>query len=128
MPKPLISMLVSVVLALTAGPALADEAPSTGLIEQLVLANKLIALGDARKDPLLLIAAARIQKNLDNQAIAAPAADTATRSLLDRARQYAGNRKDLIGLVDDIAAQKSKSYYFDCAEPQNRPCGKAILY
>lgn len=128
MPKPLISVLAGFLMALTAGPGLANDAPSAGLIEQLALSNKLIALGDARKDPLLLIAAARIQKTLDNQAIAALVADTATRSLLDRARQYAGNRKDLIGLVDDIAAQKSKSYALDCAEPQYRPCGKAILY
>lgn len=128
MSKPIISMLASVLLALIAAPSLADDAPSAGLIEQLELANKLIALGDARKDPLLLIAAARIQKSLDNQAIAAPAADAATRSVLDRARLYAGNRKDLIGLADDVAAQKSKGHALDCFEVQNRPCGKAILY
>ncbi len=128
MPKSLISMLAGALLALSAGPGLADDTPSAGLIEQLALANKLIALGDARKDPLLLIAAARIQKGLDDQAIAAPAADAATRAVLDRARSYANNRKDLIGLVEDVAAQKSKGYAFDCAEPQNRPCGKAILY
>ena len=121
-------MLAGALLALSAGPGLADDTPSAGLIEQLALANKLIALGDARKDPLLLIAAARIQKGLDDQAIAAPAADAATRAVLDRARSYANNRKDLIGLVEDVAAQKSKGYSFDCAEPQNRPCGKAILY
>lgn len=128
MPKPLIPLLFSVLLALTAGPSLAEDTPSAGLIEQLALANKLIALGDAHKDPLLLIAAARIQKGLDNQAITATAADASIRSVLDRARAYAGNRKDLIGLVDDIAAQKSKSYSLDCAEPQYRPCGKAILF
>jgi hypothetical protein len=124
----MISMLTSVLLVLIAAPSLADDAPSAGLIEQLELANKLIALGDARKDPLLLIAAARIQKSLDNQAIAAPAADAATRSVLDRARLYAGNRKDLIGLADDVAAQKSKGHALDCFEVQSRPCGKAILY
>lgn len=127
MPKSMISMLVAVLLGLTAGPSLAEDQPSVGVIEQLALANKLVALGDARKDPLLLIAAARIQKRLDNDGIAAPA-DVATRSVLDRARHYAGNSKELIGLIDDVAAQKSKGLVLDCADPQYRPCRKELLY
>ncbi len=127
MTKQLLSILTGVVLALTAGTALAEDTPSAGLIEQVALANRLIALGDARKDPLLLIAAARIQKGLDNQAIALPVADASIRSVLDRARHYAGKRKDLIGLADDIAAQKTKSHTLDCAEPLYPPCGKSLV-
>lgn len=127
MNKQLLSLLTGVVLTLTAGTALAEDPPSAGLNEQVALANRLIALGDARKDPLLLIAAARLQKGLDNQAIVLPAADTSIRSVLERARQYAGKRKDLIGLVDDVAAQKTKSHTLDCAEPLYPPCGKSLV-
>ena len=51
-----------------AGPGLAEDGPSAATIEQLALANKLIALGDARKDPVLLIAAAKLQKSLSTEA------------------------------------------------------------
>lgn len=128
MPKPYLALLAGLLLALNAGSGLADDGPSAAVIEQLALANKLIALGDARKDPLLLIAAARLQKGLDRETIAAPAADTATGAVLERARQYAGARKDLIGLADDIAASRSKGYHLDCADLQHSPCVKSILY
>lgn len=127
MPKQLFSILAGVTLALTAAPSLAEGANPSGLIEQLALANRLIALGDAHKDPLLLIAAARIQKGIDNQNISVPTVDVSTKSVLDRARQYAGNRKDLIGMADDVAAHKSKAHTLDCAEPHLPPCGKTIF-
>lgn len=127
MHKSTTSLLVAALLGLTAGHCLAEDTPSVNVIEQLALANKLVALGDARKDPLLLIAAARIQKGLDDTASAAPT-DVSTRSVLERARHYAGSRKDLIGLIDDVAAQKSKGFALDCADPQYRPCRKELLY
>ncbi len=86
-----------------------DAAPSPAVIEQMDLANKLIALGDARKDPLLLIVAAKLQKSLGAESASAPAQSGATDDVLDRAKKLSAGRKDLVGIADDVAAAKSKS-------------------
>jgi hypothetical protein len=93
--------------------ALAEEAkkdalPSPAVIEQVDIVNKLIALGDARKDSVLLIAAAKLQKSLGAEAASTPTQSTATTDVLERAKQFASGRKDIIGIADDVAAQKSK--------------------
>jgi len=90
------------------------------VVEQLDVANKLIALGDARKDPILLIAAAKLQKSLSPEAAGNPAQSTATNDVLDRAKKLASGRKDLIGLADDVAAQKTKGGYIDAVSGQYR--------
>lgn len=84
------------------------------VVAQLNMANKLIALGDARKDPLLLIAAAKIQKNLGVESADLPPQDNATKSVLERAKSLSAGRKDLIGIIDDILAMRSKSSREDC--------------
>lgn len=70
----------------------AEEAPpglNPAEISQVNLANQLITLGDARKDPLLLLAAAQLQKTLSPEA-AAPSADShGTSDVLARAKDYA---------------------------------------
>ncbi len=77
-------------------------------IEQMDLANKLIALGEARKDPLMLIVAAKLQKTLGQEMATLPKQGMETSAVLESARKYAAGRKDLIGLADDVAAEKSK--------------------
>lgn len=111
----------------------ADEAKQgSGLtpevVEQLAVANKLIALGDARKDPLLLIAAAKLQKSLGAEAVSSPSQSRATGDVLERAKKLAVGRKDLIGIADDVAAAKSKSYRSDCMGFQHGACNEAVLY
>ena len=126
--------LVGCVLALNADYSVAEEAVhpasaySPAVIEQLAMANKLIALGDARKDPLLLIVAAKIQKSLDADVGNTQAHSTMIEDVLDRAKKYAGIRKDLVNIADDIAAMRSKSYRSDCAGFQRGPCNEAVLY
>lgn len=91
-----------------------NPALSAEVIAQTNLANKLIALGDARRDPLLLIAAAKVQKSLgSNSEQEAGAHELDTRSILERARAYANGQSDLIGLIDDVAAMKSKGFEFN---------------
>lgn len=101
-----------------------DKATEAGLtpavVEQMDVANKLIALGDARKDPVLLIAAAKLQKSLSAVAAGTPAQSTATNDVLDRAKKLAAGRKDLIGLADDVAAEKTKGGYIDAVSGQYR--------
>lgn len=101
---------------LLCGAAGAEESSviSPDVISQRNLANKLVALGDARKDPLLLIAAAKIQKNLDlppGQACCEHPVDV--QAILERARKYANGRSDIVGLADDVAVMKFKGFEFD---------------
>ncbi len=122
----LIAVLAGSVLVMNLGVALAaEEKPVEGgltpaVVEQIDVANKLIALGDARKDPVLLIAAAKLQKSLSAEAAGSPAESTATNAVLERAKKLAAGRKDLIGLADDVAAQKTKGGYIDAVSGQYR--------
>jgi len=84
-----------------------------------VLADQLAVEGDRNKDAMSLITAARIQAQLglrtgkDDKTTqgkpdpkarpAGPARDMTVNGLLERARQYAGGRKDLIALADEVA-------------------------
>jgi hypothetical protein len=83
------------------------------------LADQLITYGDRNKDALALITAARIQNQIGVQFQKSerkhgrtppkdakgdkPGRDHATAASLERARQYAGGRKDLIALADEAA-------------------------
>lgn len=126
MKKQLIAVLAGGVLAMNLGVAMAgeDKAAEGGLtpavVEQLDVANKLIALGDARKDPVLLIAAAKLQKSLSTEAAGSPTQSTAPNEVLERAKKLAAGRKDLVGLADDVAAQKTKGGYIDATSGQYR--------
>ncbi len=91
-----------------AGESPAERVLSPAAIEQMDLANKLIALGEARKDPLMLIVAAKLQKTLGQEMASLPKQGMETSAVLESARKYAAGRKDLIGLADDVAAEKSK--------------------
>lgn len=116
MMKKLVSVVVGSVLVVSTGLAFAEGAKesapgvSPAVIEQMDIANKLIALGDARKDPLLLIVAAKLQKNFGAEAASTPTQSTATDEVLERAKKLSAGRKDLTGIADDVAAAKSKVY------------------
>jgi hypothetical protein len=125
MKKNLVTVVVGGLLVLNSGISFAEEAkkaeqaPSPAVIEQIDIANKLIALGDARKDPVLLIAAAKIQKTLGAEAASTPTQSTATADVLDRAKKLSSGRKDLTGIADDVAAQKSKGWSIDAVSGQS---------
>lgn len=112
-------ILATVTFGLLTGVALCradDTAPplTPAAIEQLNLANQLIAIGEARKDPLMLIVAAKLQKTAGMEMASLPKQGIEARELLEHAKKYAAGRKDLIGLADDVAAEKSKEYCKYC--------------
>ena len=121
-------LLASVLDIASAEEAKQDSGLTPAVVEQLMVANKLIALGDARKDPLLLIAAAKLQKSLGAEAASSPSQNTATKDVLERARKLAAGRKDMVGIADDVAAAKSKGYRSDCNDYQHGNCSEAVLY
>lgn len=80
------------------------------------LSAQLAQYGDKNKDPLAMVVAAQlqVQAGAEGKAIekkeegkptgeAKPILDVTAKGLLDRAKQYAGDRKDLIALADDVA-------------------------
>lgn len=106
--------LLAVSLSLAgAAPALAqdEEAIPPAALEQIHLAQRLADLGEARKDPVLLTAAARLMKTLDKDG-AAYGEPIDVKSALDKARSYAGENAELINLIDDIEAETDKGYYY----------------
>jgi hypothetical protein len=102
---------------------------SPAVIEQLNLSNKLIMLGDARKDTVLLIAGAKLKKNINvgadnNQQLQSVQTD----DVLIRAKKYAGSNKVMVNLVEDVIAMRSKSYRLDCNGFHHGPCNEAAIY
>lgn len=94
----------------------------TAAVELAALADQLATYGDRKKDAMALIMAAKLQAEVgvqagkqertagkgagkgDKKAGAAPQArDNSVAGLTARAKQYAGDRKDLIALADDVA-------------------------
>ena len=106
----LITLAAAAVLTLNAGAAWAqdEKALSPAVVQQLDLINRLVALGDARKDPLLLLAAASIQKSLGTSTEVLPAKSTAPDEIMARAKALSVGRKDLLDLAEDLGATKAK--------------------
>jgi hypothetical protein len=97
-------------LALQAGTALAQEKRdlSPALVQQLVLINRLVALGDERRDPVLLLAAASLQKSLGLGQDVLPSQSTDPDAVLARAKALAAGRPELQGIVEELASTQAK--------------------
>ena len=106
----LLSLAIAAFLSVNAGQALAQDEKglSPAVVQQLDLINRLVALGDARKDPILLLAAASMQKSLGTDAETLPAKSTAPDDILARAKALSVGRKDLLTMADDIGGTKAK--------------------
>ncbi len=129
------TLAAAMVLAIASGAAFAAEKGknvgatkkgANGADNRVVaqLAMQLAQYGDKNKDALALITAAKMQVQIGVQASTAvketakgeavqadagkKALDPTAKGLLDRAKQYAGDRKDLIALADDVAAAGSR--------------------
>lgn len=106
----LFSVLVGGVLALNAGAVLAQAKPAAAATDEMQMVNKLIALGDARKDPILLLAAASLQKSM-GEGTTLPAKGMGVDDVLTRAKSFAVGRPDLIGVADELATVKPKAQW-----------------
>jgi len=97
--------------------------PQTDAVARAALADQLARYGDANKDALSMIAAARILQQVGAQETKAdkqtegtgdPKAgkgaprDVTVNGMLDRAKQYAGGRKDIIAMADEAAKTGSR--------------------
>ena len=106
----LMTLAAAAVLAMNAGTALAQDEKglSPAMVQQLELVNRLVALGDARKDPLLLLAAASIQKNMGTDSASLPTQSTSPDDIVARAKGMAGGRKEITAIADEVSATKPK--------------------
>ncbi|MCW2314353.1 hypothetical protein [Rhodoferax antarcticus] len=96
----------------------AKPTASSQAVESLATAASLVRYGDAHKDALSLITAARIMSQVGSSDSKAEVvavnpgekkADKAsTEAILARAKQYAGSRADLVALANDVAASGSR--------------------
>lgn len=100
------------------GPKAQTVSPGAAAVADVAMARQLARLGEQRKDPVLLIAAARLlqesagkvtspdkpESSTGDGASTKPAVDTSAAALLASAKKLAGGRADLIALVDETAA------------------------
>lgn len=102
-------MAAGIVAAMLAGvtPASAQEkrALTPGIVQQLDLVSRLTNYGLERKDPLLLLAAARLSNTLAPEAAAAADALGADQ-LLAKAKEMGG--ADIDAMADAIASESSR--------------------
>ena len=110
MKSTLVALSAATLMAFHAGSALAQDEKglSPATVQQLELVNRLVALGDARKDPLLLLAAASIQKSMGTDSASLPTQSTAPEEVLARAKAMANGRKDIAAIADEVGATKPK--------------------
>ena len=104
----------SVLAAVLVLPAVAQEekAPSPAVIEQIQLATTLARYGEARKDPILLLAAAKIAKGLSPDTVPAAEALPTMDDLLNQATEYGEGDELVAGVIEDIKASQSKGYCY----------------
>jgi hypothetical protein len=116
--------------------------PSAQAAAQATLADQLVRYGDRAKDPLAMIVAARLMNEAGVQdekrdkkteggtaGGAAPAPrDNSAKAVLDRAKQYAGARKDLIALADDVAKSGSRGALGGPKRAQTEVNARALDY
>lgn len=96
----------------------AKPSASSQAVESLATAASLVRYGDANKDALSLITAARIMSQVGSSPSTAEvveakpgeakASKSSIEAILARAKQYAGARADLVALANDVSAASSR--------------------
>lgn len=111
-------MIRKSILALAALPFLAAPLSAEGLRDAM-LSKQLYDSGVARADPLLVIAAAKLRKELELERVDrapqgaqadmdSPAPHMGWQEMLATATELSGANEALLGLIDDIRAERSK--------------------
>lgn len=103
--------LTMFLVAAAAIPALAadeDAAPTPAMMEQVVMSEKLIAIGKERKDAILILAAIRLRSSLDGAAPAAADSLTSSEDAFAAAMDAAADDEALQEIVKDVEASGSR--------------------
>jgi hypothetical protein len=124
-----------------ADPAKRGSSPRTEAVAQAALADQIARHADRTKDVLAMIAAARllgqvsprtVKHEMKTEGAAKPTAggsnesrDTTVAALLARAKQYAGGRNDLNGVIEEVSRFVAKGKEDGPARVVNRIQGGA---
>lgn len=96
---------------LVAGPSAAEEQRITpAASEQVMMAERLAALAEARKDPLLMLAALRMRATLDDTAMPVPQGFSSTEELATRARALTEGDDAMAALLADVEAEAGRGW------------------
>jgi hypothetical protein len=108
--SPMKSLIAAAALSLaTALPLAAQDATMTVTqLADIATAERLIALGEARGEPLLILAALRLRATMGGAEPEGVAGMMEDEAALARARELAGGDEALTGLIDDVAAAGSR--------------------
>ena len=111
--KPLF-LAMSIAAAAATAPALAqeDKGITPGVTEQIMMAERLVSLGKARNDPMLLIAALRLRNNLSQDAMPPVEKFSSKEEILEAVNGMVEGRDDLKELIKDEASSSSRGYCY----------------
>ncbi|WP_299922079.1 hypothetical protein [uncultured Pelagimonas sp.] len=115
------SFLIAGVLALsTVVSVQAEEADLTPeAMAQITMSEQLMALGQARGEPVLILAAVRLRATLDGPSAAPNAAFTTHEDMIAAALKLAEGDEALSGVIEDVAAESSRRM---CIYARNGAC------
>lgn len=113
-------IIASILTISTTFAAHAQDAELTpGAMAQITMSEALLALGKARGEPMMILAAIRIRATLDGPSAATPPTFTSQDDMLAAAREAAAGDEALLGVIDDVAANSSRRM---CIYARNGVC------
>lgn len=86
---------------------------------EIALSENLIALGKARGEPMMILAAVRIRATLGGKSAALGDGFTSQEDAIAMAKKFAKGDDALIGVIDDVAAGSSRRM---CIYARNGVC------
>ncbi|WP_226779852.1 hypothetical protein [Oceaniglobus trochenteri] len=103
------TLLISSIISLSLlGPAMAQDSASPATMDEIAMSEKLIALGQARGEPLLVLAAIRLRATLGGETGAAGDTLTSREDAFALARELAGDDPAMAGIIDDAETEGSR--------------------
>ena len=94
-------------------PALAQNQTTTpAALEQIQLAATFARYGEARQDPILMLAAAKIAKEVSNEGAPAAASLPSMESMLAHATEYADGDPALTSQINELQSAAPKAYCY----------------
>lgn len=101
-------------------PAHADDADLTpAAMSQIAMSEALMAIGKARDEPLMILAAVRLRATLDGPIASTGTSLTSQEDMIAAAKKAAAGDEALLGVIDDVEASSSRRM---CIYARNGVC------
>jgi hypothetical protein len=113
-------ILAGVFTVATAFDGLAQDKDLTpAAMAEIAMSEQLFAIGKARGEPVMMLAAMRMRDTLGMDTAAPAATFTSKEDMLAAAREAAGGDTALLGVIEDVAASGSRRM---CIYARNGVC------